>query len=332
MAPSKSLSSLLLLLICGVAFAQAPGQQRVEMKPLLLDDPVDGHTFEWSIPVSTNGLGGFDSDGATYARGPQPRTTHVATSPTSLYSAPIDAFSRSLTDDQKASLLVMLTEVGENVDDARQLSPTERFELAAATAEHLGDPPFDIGEMYLGAAWTVRDTVVGFLPNVQGASDAWAKLQETIPLAREVQEPRGRTIALFDLARLSHRGGLPLERDAFLATLDTFPDAGVGGPEKRAEFLRRVARENELLKKARQWFHRGLESRSGTPQDRAYYRFLVGDLARRLGEWDEARTQLESVRLDKGATEAVRIQAEDVFNVLSVQATAEVTAPTGESK
>lgn len=321
-----------MVLLCGAAFAQVPGKPKVEMKPVLLEDPVDGHSFEWTVPLSTNGLGGFDSDGATYARGPQPRSTWVATSPTTLYSAPVERFNRTLTDDQKASLLSVLAEIGADVDDARKLSHTERYELAAAVAEHLGESPFEIGELYLGAAWTVRDTVVGFLPNVNGASDAWAKLQETIPLAREVQDPRGRTIALFDLARLSHRGGLVLERDAFLATLDTFPDAGVGGVEKRAEFLRRVARENALLDRARQWFHRGLEAHAEGPQDRAYYRFVVGDLARRLGDWDEARTQLEAVKLDQAASEAVRVQAEDVANVLVVQATAQVTAPLGEGK
>ncbi len=48
----------------------------------------------------------------------------------------------------------------------------------------------------------------------------------------------------------------------------------------------------------------------------------MGDLSRRLGEFDEARTTLEAVELDTGAAEETRSYARDVLAVLKVQAKA----------
>ena len=291
-----------------------------ETRPLSLTDPVDGHRFEWAVSIGSNALGGYDSDGCTYARGAQPRAQGVATSPTSLYSARTERFDRELTEAQKESLLLLLSGVGADVEDAHALTPAARYELAAAVAEHLGDPPFEIAELYLIGAWTVRDTIVGFLPGVRGAGDAWNKLEEVMALAAVVSEPGPRTRALFDMARLAHRGGFGHERDDFLAKLDTFEDAGLGGQAKRAEFRRRVERENELLRSARRWYRTGIEARDGDAGERAVARLMIADLSRRLGEPDEARTQAEGVRLDRDAAPEVIMQAEDVLQALKVQA------------
>ena len=291
-----------------------------DVRSVVLTDPVDGHSFDWEVAIGSNALGGYDSDGCIYAKGEQPRSSGVATSPTSLYSAPVEDFSRPLTSEQKRSLLTLLNAIGADVDDARGLGPTARYELAAAVSEHLADPPFEIAELYLVGAWTVRDTIVGFLPGVRGAGDAWNKLEEVKALAAQVAEPGPRTRALFDMARLAHRGGFLHERDDFLNKLDTFEDAGLGAQGKRAEFHRRVARENELLRNARRWYRAGLEARTGDPADRAVARLMVADLSRRLGELDEARTQAEGVRLDQAAPPEVVMQAEDVLQALKAQA------------
>lgn len=289
------------------------------VKTLELVDPIDGHVFSWEVPIGTNALGGHDSDGCQYAKGEQTRRSAIATSPTTLFSAPVEAFDVPLTAEQKRTLMLMLSSLGAEVDSSRQLTATERFELAAAVAEHLDQSPHAIAELYLVGGWTVRDSIVGFLPGVRGAGDAWNKLQEVQALAREVTEPVPRTRALFDMARLAHRGGFVHERDDFLAKLDTFEDAGLGAQEKRAEFGRRVARENALLSSARGWYLKALEARAGDNTDRALARLLVADISRRLGEFDEARTQVEAVRLDRTASPEVAQQADDVLQALNAQ-------------
>jgi len=308
------------MLIGSAAFAQG-GSDRDASK--LLTDPLDGHTFEWSVPLATNALGGWDSDGCTYGSDQQPRTSGVATSPTTLYSAPVDRFDRPIPEDKKQGLMEMLLGVGQSVDDARRLSPFQRYEIAAAVGAYLGDTPYVTGELYLTGAWTIRDSIVGFLPGITGASDAWRKLAETLPMLAEIDNDRGRTIAAFDMARLCHRAGLIYERDGFLAALDTWPDAGVGGATKRDEFFRRVSEESRLLAKARDAFRAGLAGGHGDPSERAYYRYLTGELSRRLGDFEEAETQLESVALDAAAPEEVKAYVTDIQAVLKLQGRAQ---------
>ena len=154
---------------------------------------------------------------------------------------------------------------------------------------------------------------------MQGAGDAWAKLVAVLPDYRRVTNLRGRTIASFDLARLSHRGGFGSERDAFLAELDGFPDAGLGALGKRDEFRRLVLDEQVLLRAARERFEEGLQLGLGSSEDRSYRRYLVGDLSRRLGELDRAGQELKAVATDKGTSPEVLGVVRDILAVLELQ-------------
>jgi len=323
---SEAVALLLLLLLAVPASAQEhrapPGMEGVRVT-----DPLDGHQFQVFVPASTNGLGGFDADGCSYAKGQQPRGWSIVTSPTTLFSAPIERWKEPIPEDKKPALMELLLGVGRDVEDARSLTPADKYELAAAVARELGASEFEIGQLYLQGAWTVRDTIVGFLPGVQGASDAWGKMIETLPMVKELTEPRGRTIALFDMARLAHRGGFVNERSDYMTLVEQVPDAGLGAADKRAEFLRRVEAEDRLLRKAREVFRAGLEADGGHPEDRGWIRFLDGELTRRLGDLDGARTILEGVELDPGSNEHTKAMAKDVLAVLKVQATAVTVQP-----
>jgi hypothetical protein len=124
---------------------------------------------------------------------------------------------------------------------------------------------------------------------------------------------------MFDLARLSHRGGFFHERETFLELLSTFPDAGLGAMDKRAEFRRRVAEEERLLGLARKEFHAGQASSVGNPRDRSYYRYLVGDIDRRRGDFEAAAVALQEAAADKSSAEEVAALARDILRVLEVQ-------------
>lgn len=313
--------ALLLILLLVLAPARATAQVGPpEDTPLLeLVDPLDGHRFYWPVVPAVNGLGGSDSDGCAYSRGQQPRTWNVATSPTTLYSARMQDWDRPIPEQRKEGLLAMLLAIGRDVDDATHLPPYQRYRIAAATAEYLGDGPFELGEIHLEGAWTVRDSIVGFLPGVRGAADAWKKLEEVLPAMRALEDPSARTIACFDLARLCHRGGFGRERDALLAATADIPDAGLGAKEKRAEFLRRVGQEGLLLASARDAFLAGIREGRGDAEERAFYRYLVADISRRLGDLAAADGHVDALLADEAAGEEVRERVLDIKAVLAVQ-------------
>ncbi|HCP45113.1 MAG TPA: hypothetical protein DIU15_03675 [Deltaproteobacteria bacterium] len=283
-----------------------------------LTDPITGQLFEAEVLLVTNGRGGYDSDGCPYSQGPQPRAYAIATSPYTLYSAPVESYGKGVPAKATGSLHQYLQQFADK-EATSPLTPTRRYELAALAAEHLGEGPYAVGDYLLSAGWTVRDRIVGFLPAVQGASDAWEKLQGVLPDYRAVASPRGRTLASFDLARLSHRGGFGWERDALLAQLESFPDAGLGAFSKREEFRRLVRREHELLRAARSRFEEGLGMGLGSSEDRSYRRYLVGELSRRLGELERAGDELRAVANDTETSAEVLGVVRDILAVLQLQ-------------
>ena len=298
--------------------APALGQGLGPMAPHSLVDPLDGQVFETLVPISTNGLGGFDSDGCTHAKGVQARSFAIATSPSTLYSAPLDRFSRPIAPSAREGLTQLLRELAGG-ETAEELGPTRRFELAAAVADYLGDDSYVVGDLLLEGAWTARDRALGFLPGVQGPLDAWEKLQSTLPLVLAQSEPKPRTLALFDMAWLCHRGGFRAERDALLARLDSFPDAGLGAAGERARMLAAIGEEERLLKQARIRFEEGLALGLGSEVDQRYRRYLVGDLSRRLGNFDRALAELSAVLEDAGTDSALRSLVQDILAALALQ-------------
>jgi hypothetical protein len=321
-APARLLLALLSLTLPALAAdpPSAPPEVPPDMATRNLVDPLDGTPFQTPVVVGANGLGGWDSDGCTYGTGVQPRATAVATSPTTLYSARLERWGRPLSEEQKTQLLAALLPVGQAVGDARDLAVFQKYELAIRVGRVLGDPPEEIGALYLGAAWTVRDSIVGFLPRVEGSADAWKKLQETEPMVRALKDDRARTVAVFDMARLCHRGGFLAERDGFLSTVLQLPDVGLGARAKRDEFYRRAAEECRLLAEARDWLLRAIVQGRGTARDRAAWKQVIGEIHRRLGDPENARQTLREVEKDRSADPETLARARDGLRVLDVQA------------
>jgi hypothetical protein len=287
-------------------------------EPRSFIDPLDGSHFEAGVLHSTNGLGGYDSDGCSYGKGLQPRAFAIATSPTTLFSAPIGDFPRVLSEAQRQQIGTALLAFGDPQQVARK-SAAEGYEIAAAVARVLGKGHFRTGELYLSGAWTVRDTIVGFLPGLRGAGDTWRKMLDVSGRAQEQSSDRAKTRAMFDLARICQRGGFSAERETFLELLSTFSDAGLGAVEKREEFRRRVAHEQRLLQLAKGEFQAGLAAGEGTAEDQSYYLYLVGDIERRAGNFEAAEVALLRVEASKDAAAEVVAQASDILRVLAVQ-------------
>jgi len=326
-SPSEPSRRLALSLLGGLAalLLASPGQaqwrepmEKYGLETLRLTDPMDGSHFEARALRSTNGLGGYDSDGCSYAKGLQARTFSLATSPSTLFTASVADFPRALTASQKQELVSVLAAFGPP-EEVTTMSAATGYEIGAAVARVLGKGHYRVGELYLSGAWTVRDTIVGFLPGLQGVGDTWRKLADVSARAQQQTNDPAKTRAMFDLSRICHRGGFLVERETFLELLATFPDAGLGAMEKRAEFRRRVVAEQRLLQLAKAEFQAGRSAGEGSPADQSYYLYLVGDIDRRAGEFEAAAVALQQVTHDKQTAEEVVVLAQDILRVLEVQ-------------
>jgi hypothetical protein len=86
-----------------------------------------------------------------------------------------------------------------------------------------------------------------------------------------------------------------------------------------------------MLAKARGAFAVGLAEGHGTKEERAYYRYLVADISRRLGDFEDADTQIGAARLDKAASEQVKGHIRDIEAVLKVQGRVDPAVDPGAS-
>lgn len=289
-----------------------------DLFPEVYNCPVDGTTVNALLTLATNALGGTDSDFCQYAKGGNAREHGVATCPTCFYSAMQNTFEQPLTADQKKAMLEMLATARDDHTTIDELEPWDRYQLASLCAGVAGKNALERGDLLLTGAWTIRDRVVGFLPAIDGPVDVLNGLEVMDGQWLELTDLRAQQKALFDLARVAHRGGFPARRDAYLARLDELqpvPEDLASGRERW--MYEPIAMENRFLEKALQHFEEGLSAGSGTPEERVYYSYLVIDIKRRLGRTDGLERELNLLLADEAAAEHVKIAIKSLKHVLS---------------
>ena len=119
--------------------------------------------------LSSNRLGGWDSDLATYAVGGQWRTYAISTCKDNLFSFPSDA-----GPSPKVKESTYVAKVNKVLDKARKEmgeAPEiwQRYEIAIRIIELEKDSaPLRIARLYLNAAWTARDRAVDVYKGLDG--------------------------------------------------------------------------------------------------------------------------------------------------------------------
>jgi len=278
--------------------------------------PVDGTVVPVSRPVSTNALGGTDSDFCQYASGEQARQHGVATCPTCFFSARLSSFHDPLTDADRRALREMLRSAVPPTVSVEDMEAWDRYQLAALCAGILGRSTFDRGDLLHTGAWTVRDRAVGFIPAVDGPLDAAVQLDEMDVHWAEIPDLQIRQMALFDLARLAHRGGMRSRRDGYLDRLDELQPVPPELLQIRGKVRELLSIEDRFLEKALEHYQEGLIRNEGTPEERVYYRYLVLDLKRRLGREKGLLDELNLLLADPLLPEGIRPMAKGIKEIL----------------
>lgn len=230
--------------------------------------------------VSSNEYGGYDSDGATYSSGMQFRQYAISTCTQIFFSALTDDMKQQFTAEEKRTLQQLIRTQTALLKDPNNPSTWDRYDLAIAFYRWQNKAPRFIGNLYMEAAWTVRDEVVGIHQGLNGPLVADHVLLEG---AKELQKnltSEQRKMVIYNLARVAHRNGRTAIRDQYMQEFLLLNDLLPEEREAAQEFLEYTQKiEPIYLQKALIEF----EAHIATNPNDGQVLYLMGDLHRRLG-------------------------------------------------
>ena len=254
--------------------------------------PLDENdTVKLYFQISSNEFGGFDSDGATYSSGTQFREHAISTCTQTLFSAYPADMQNKLSPDDIRKIKVWLSPMAEQYTNP---TPWDRYELAAAYYRWKGKPAVFMGRLYLEAAWTARDKAVGIHPDLKGPVVADQILEQGKKELQKDLTTEQRKMVTFNLARVAHRNAKFDLREQYLTAFLTDPTLEEFERRAGEEFAKLTTEvEPRLLRLARAEYLIHLQE---APKD-GQTLYLVGDLNRRLGDYNQARLYFEKANL-----------------------------------
>ena len=261
-----------------------------------VDCPIETDKARIFQSISTNQLGGYDSDLARYSKGEQFRNYAISTCFENYFSLYGKDFSIPINKKQKQEILEFLTSFRQQLMDPANPFVWERYEIAAHIYEILGYSPEFIGQLYLEASWTVRDTFVGYHQGLEGPEAVQSLLREGPKELLKNITPEQKKLLLFNLARVAHRGGYRAIRDDYLsrfALLDLSKEE-----QKSLSYVQEIAIPKEVYyqKKALEAFKKSLENPKLSKKTKIRSQYLYAELLRRLGAPKEARSYYDLVQ------------------------------------
>ena len=301
-----------LLLLAAILLA-SPEAAATQVGTRSVPCPIGGDPVAIHEKISSDTLGGYDSDLATYASKGQFRRYAISTCSGNLLSMYGKDMTRALTGDETAKVTAALASARSDlgVTDAATLEPWEQYQLAGRVYEALGRDAMFLAQLYLEASWTARDAAVGVYMGLQGPAAARTLLtQGATEVARRDLSLAQRKTLLYNLARVAHRAGYGAERDAWL---DAFAAAGALDEAERAALarFRRVATEIEpgLQDLAIHQLQLALRREGIAMDDKVRSTYTLADLLRRRGRTREAMALFTLVANEQSAPDELREMA-----------------------
>lgn len=269
--------------------------------------PFGNGTVKRFYKVSTNTMGGYDSDLAAYSTRGQFRAHAISTCPDNFFSILGNRLDVPILERDSGAIQSAIDEARLEWRNRDQPTVWERYDTAARIGIALGQDPLEIADLYLNAAWTVRDVAVGVYVGGLNGPEAARQIitvgnQElTKNLTSDAQK-----MVHYNLARVAHRGGFAKERRAHIQAFLALPSPT---PEERAagERLKQMSASTEVRyqERAASLLKAALKQ-SADPVRVARAEYQLADTLRRLERFEEAKTHFESVRDNANAPEQLR--------------------------
>jgi len=239
--------------------------------------------------VSSNTLGGYDSDLAVYSTRGQFREHAISTCPSSYFSALGADLERPIPETQRSAVDAAIALSRSEWLDKTDPQVWERYDTAARIASALGRDPLEIAELYLNASWTARDAAVGiYVGGLEGPKAAHdiLKIGEA-ELSKDLTSD-ARKVLQYNLARVAHRGGFTAQRDEHLAAYLRLTNL-TGAERSAGQRFKQIAQHVEpRYQRAAIHALTAALSKKTTDIRMMQARYQQADLYRRLGDHSRA--------------------------------------------
>ena len=262
--------------------------------------------------LSSNRLGGWDSDLASYSVGGQWRNYAISTCPSSLYSFPSEGGpSEQLADEEYRTTLHTLL-LDAKAEFGEDPAIWERYEIAIRILRLQDEmEPLRVAKLYLDAAWTARDMAVDVYKGLDGPEMAWGLLEAgaTELQKTELDDPT-KKILHYNLARIAHRGGFLALRDQHINAFEALGNLSAIEQETLSRF-RSMTTEVEPLYLAQA--ARFLEAHLASSRDSSlssWAHYVLADISRRAGQTNSARTHFTAVTQSDHSEEQLKSLAQ----------------------
>jgi uncharacterized protein (DUF2225 family) len=301
----KVLCIFLILLAAAPAFG-------AKYKPKLVTCPVSGHDFFGLEIHAVNTLKHRDGDLLLRAEGGNQYATWIWTCPYCYFSARPEVFDEGTSVDfDPSSVLTYDTSYEAKESERLQLlvPPNIKYKNAAAYYFSVGKPPYFLGVLNLHASWSLRMEKVS---TPEGLLGKWWKSYMKISKKGDPPSEEVLLLAIAEDLRVQLRAADEENRPKFeLLIASTLRQAGehkqaipmlkkMASNTELGAIARAAAQELELAvaesmfqQEALRYFKEAIKFEETLPEDRLQSVYLVGELSRRLGDYDQARVWFE---------------------------------------
>lgn len=245
--------------------------------------------------IGDNSTGGFDSDFATYSSEGQWRQYQIATCDDNLFTVYASDIALVIPADRRAAVDAALKQAVSALPDPAKPQVWERYGIAVEIYAALGRDDRFIGDLWLSASWTVRDAAVGYYAGLTGPETARKLIQAGWDELRKPLSDENRKKVLYNLAKVTHRGGFSTERDNFVASLYAMGLSPVerANVDRFRDLTTRI--EPVYLQRVLDAYAKALKAGGLRPEEIDRLTYTSADLQRRLGRWEEARAGYKAI-------------------------------------
>jgi tetratricopeptide (TPR) repeat protein len=305
----RFLSLTLVLSFAGAFVGPSEEAYAADIRPIPVTCPVSEHEFFGLEIRAVNTLKHRDGDFLLRAEGGNQYATWIWTCPYCFFSArQVDFESIDEIDFDPASVEEVWLSEEAREDEGLQLiiPPNVKYRNAAAYYFSIGKPPYFLGTLYLHGSWAMRmskapvpEGMLGTWMNsyikVTAGAENRSEEMELLAVADDLRakleaakEESRRTELKFLLASTLRQAGEHKRAVPILSELASIEEAGEVASAAGLE-LHMARTEAAFQEEALRYFKEAVKLKETLPEDRLQSIYLIGELSRRLGRYDDAR-------------------------------------------